>query len=353
MAPSPAITAADIDDLVTGVTLLGSGGGGDARTLGRLLRRRLGESEQLLHPAAELIGHTVVPVGVVGATSVFLEKLPSGGELAGAVAAVSRWTATTVSAVMPLEAGGLNGIAALVGAVQLGLPLLDVDLMGRALPRLDQLSWSTQGLPLVPCALCEPSGQIVLIDGATAEDLERTVRAFLAQSGGWAAVALRPVTVVDASLSGIHGSLERALQLGRAHASLPERPEAQTLEAALGGHVVGSGRVQSITRHRRDPTKSAIHVEDLDQPATVRVEAQNEYLIGFRDGRQVAGTPDLICLLDRRTSLPIAVDQLRVADDVTVISLPGPAWWRTDGRERFVGPGAFGLAGDRPLETAP
>ena len=351
MPPAPAVTAADIQDLIIGVTLLGSGGGGDARTLGRLLRRSLGESVQRLHRSSELADHTVVPIGVVGATSVFLEKLPSGRELAGAVAAVSRWTGTAVSAVMPLEAGGLNGIAAIVGAVQLGLPLLDVDLMGRALPRLDQLSWSIEGHPLAPCALCEPGGQTVVIDRASASDLERTTRAFLSQSGGWAAIALRPVPVTSAAHNGIHGSLARALKLGSAHGSLPERPSAHALEETLGGRVLGSGRVRSITRHRGDPTKSAIHVEDRDRAATVRVEAQNEYLLGFRDGQLLASTPDLICLLDRRTCLPIAVDQLRVADDVTVISLPGPAWWQVESRGRFVGPEAFGLGSDRALEV--
>lgn len=339
----PAVTAADIDELVVGVTLLGSGGGGDAGNFAQLLRRRLGAGSRRLHRPGQLTDHTVVPVGVVGATSVFLEKLPGGHELTGAVEAISRWVDAAVTAVMPLEAGGLNGIAALVAAVELDLPLLDVDLMGRALPRLDQVSWATKGMPIAPCGVSEPGGQVLVVDGATPSDLERTVRSFLVHAGGWAALALRPVPVSMAVPNAIPGSLARALELGRAHATLPEAPDPEEIENALNGRVLGAGRIQQIARNQADATRSTIHLQDTTSGSVVRIEAQNEYLLVLVDGRPAASTPDLVCLLDRRTALPIAVDRLRSADDVLVLTLPGPTWWHDNDGERFVGPTSFGI----------
>jgi DUF917 family protein len=341
---SPALTAADVDALVVGVSLLGSGGGGDAMTFARVLRHRLGAGTLQLHSPPELPAGTVVPVGVVGATSVFLEKLPGGRELTGAVRAVSRWTRQEATAVMPLEAGGLNGVAGLVAALELDVPFLDADLMGRALPRLDQLTWSAQGMPLVPAALCEPGGQVVVVDGATPTELERTARAFLAQCGGWAAIALRPVPVPVAARDAVRGSLARALCLGRAHAKLPERAPAKVVASALDGDVLGVGRVRQIARlHQPLPTGSSIHVDCSDTGAVLRIEAQNEYLLALVDGRAVASTPDLLCVLDRRTCLPIAVDRLRTGDEVMVLVLSGPSWWQEHHRLRHVGPAAFGL----------
>ena len=348
----PALTAADVDALVIGVSLLGSGGGGDAVTFARVLRHRLGAGTLRLHSAPELAGGTVVPVGVVGATSVFLEKLPGGHELTGAVRAVCRWTGSDATAVMPLEAGGLNGVAALVAALELDLPFLDADLMGRALPRLDQLTWSAQGAPLVPAALCEPGGQVVVIDGATPSALERTARAFLSQSGGWAAIALRPVPVPVATENAVIGSLARALGLGRGHARLPEGASAAAVAAALGGDVVGVGRVRQIARlHHPLPTGSSIHVDNSDTGEVLRIEAQNEYLLAFLDGRAVASTPDLVCVLDRRSRLPISVDLLRTGDEVMVLVLPGPSWWQQHHRLRHVDPTAFGLDHDPVLRV--
>jgi DUF917 family protein len=341
--PSSAFTAADVDALVVGVSLLGSGGGGDAVTFARVLRHRLGAGELRLHSPPELAADTVVPVGVVGATSVFLEKLPGGHELTGAVRAVSRWTGVDATAVMPLEAGGLNGVAGLVAALELDVPFLDADLMGRALPRLDQLTWSAHGVPLVPAALCEPGGQVVVIDGATPSELERTARAFLAQSGGWAAIALRPVPVPVATESAVTGSLARALRLGRGHAGLPEGTAAKAVAAALGGDVLGVGRVRQIARLHHPLPGSSIHVDSSDTGEVLRMEAQNEYLLAFVDGRAVASTPDLLCVLDRRTCLPIAVDLLRTGDEVMVLALPGPSWWQEHHLLRHVDPTAFGL----------
>ncbi|HWD81067.1 MAG TPA: hypothetical protein VG497_19370, partial [Kribbella sp.] len=50
------------------------------------------------------------------------------------------------------------------------------------------------------------------------------------------------------------------------------------------------------------------------------------------------------CVLDRRTLQPIAVDTVRTGDEVVVLALPGPTWWRRSDRINHVAPEAFGLA---------
>ena len=87
-----------------------------------------------------------------------------------------------------------------------------------------------------------------------------------------------------------------------------------------------------------------------DAGAVLRLEAENEYLLALVDGLPVASCPDLLCVLDRRTAAPIAVDSLRVGDDVSVVVLPGPPWWRADPhRLAHVAPRAFGLDCDPVL----
>jgi DUF917 family protein len=342
----PALTAQDIDALVVGVELLGSGGGGDPATFGRVLRRRLGDGRIDLHAPTDLAERIVVPVGVVGSISVFLEKLPSGDELAGAVNAVCRWAGIQASAVMSIEAGGLNGITGLVASLDVGLPFLDADLMGRAFPRLDQFSWAVEGLPLTPCALYEPGGQIVVFDSASPSGLERAVRAFLSQTGGWAALALPPLPVPTAVSAALTGSVSRALGLGRAHARLGETPSAGAVETALGGRVLADGRVTEVSRHPNTGAfgRGSATVIDTRSGAVVRIETENEYLLALVDGRPEVSTPDLLCLLDRRTARPLAVDRVRTGDEVLVIALPGPSWWwQTEKRLAAVGPSAFGL----------
>lgn len=343
--------AGDVDHLVVGVSLLGSGGGGDAVTFGRVLRRRLGDGELRLHAPDDVPGAVVVPVGVVGATSVFTEKLPGGAEFSGAIAAVIRWTGSTATAVMGLESGGLNGITALVAALDLELPFVDADLMGRALPRLDQLTWAVRGLPVTPCALREPSGQVVLVDAAEAVTLERTARAFLAEAGGWAALALPPVDVRAGTAEAVVGSIARALALGRAHATLPAAPPPALVEEVLGGQVLATGRVLEVARYGAAGTfgRGSVTVVDELVGTVVRLEAENEFLLAIADGVPVASCPELLCLLDRRTAVPLGVEGVRVGDEVIVIALPGPAWWRQADVLAHVAPAAFGLNCDPVL----
>jgi uncharacterized protein len=347
------LAAADVDAFVVGLTLLGSGGGGDPLPFRQVLRSTLTAGEVQLHDPADLGDAPVVAVGMVGATRVFAEKLPSGQEITRAVRALARWTGIAPAALMPYEAAGLNGVLAVTAAGQLGLPLVDADLMGRALPRLDQLTRAVAGGPLTPYAMAEPSGQVVLVDDADPIALERVARTVVAQGGGWAGAALAPVPARLATTDACTGTLARALRLGRAHAGLA-RPAPDEVALALGGRVLAAGRTVEIARHPSASFgRAGVTIVD-DGGAVLRVEAENEYLLAILDGEPVASCPDLLCLLDRRTAAPIAVDGLRLGDDVLAVALPGPPWWRAaPERLRHVDPRAFGLDCDAVLLPDP
>ncbi|MCO1655116.1 DUF917 domain-containing protein [Pseudonocardia sp. S2-4] len=338
--------ADDVDALVVGLSLLGSGGGGDAGVFATTLRRALGEGSIVLHPPAELGEASVVAVGMLGGTRMLTERLPSGQEIVGAVRALARWTGAEPEAVMALEAAGVNGVLAVAAAAELRLPLVDADLMGRALPRADQTTRAVAGGSLAPFAMAESGGRTVLLDRIDPVTLERVARAFIAQSGGWAGCAFAPTPASVVCEDACLGSLARALDLGRAHADAPPARIAE----ALGGRALGAGRAVEIARNA-SATFGRAGITVLDDTGPVlRLEAENEYLLALLDGEPVASCPDLLCVLDRRTGAPIAVDALRVGDDVTVVVLPGPRWWR-ERPERLVhvGPRAFGLDCDPVL----
>jgi len=362
--------AADVDAFIVGLTLLGSGGGGEAEAYRHTLRAALGEGGIELGDPAEFGDAPVVAIGMLGGTRMLTEKLPGGQEIHRAVAALTRWTGVAPAAVMALEAAGLNGTLAAASAAQLGLPLLDADLMGRAMPRMDHTSRAVAGGPVTPFAMSEPSGQTLLVDAATPYGLERIARAFVAQSGGWAGTAMAPMPASEVVTDACLGSLGRALRLGRAHRELPSKSAPERVAAALGGQLLGVGRAADISRQPSTPFgRASITVLSGSDTGSdtrggtrggtgsgpvLRLEAENEYLLVLRDGVPVASCPDLICALDRRTATPIAVDSLRPGDDLIVVVLPGPPWWRASPeRLRHVDPRAFGLGCDAVLLPEP
>ncbi|MGI3783047.1 MAG: DUF917 family protein, partial [Janthinobacterium lividum] len=99
----------DVDAFLLGATLLGSGGGGDAGVWSHQVRASLptaGMELLSLDDARDRGLGRVAVVGMVGATSVLVEKLPHGGEIAQAVGASRRWNGLAVDALMPVEAAG-------------------------------------------------------------------------------------------------------------------------------------------------------------------------------------------------------------------------------------------------------
>lgn len=335
----------DIGHLSVGAALLGSGGGGAPDVFVSVLARRLGDRTVHLLAPDELAGATTVPVGMVGGTSVLVEKLPGGDEFARAVEAVCRWSGDPAQSVMGIEIGGMNALTGLLAAVDLNLPYLDADLMGRALPRMDQLTWAAAGLPVHPMALCQANGQTLLIEHGGPEQMERAVRTFVAMLGGWAAAAVRPTEARVAAANANVGGVGRALALGRAHAELPDKPLPERVAEALGGTMLGAGRIRHVDRssHTTGFGRGWFTFVDETGGAVLRVEAENELLLVLADGEVVATCPDLICVLQARTATPLAADQVQVGDDVLLVTLPGPLWWMDPTRIQVVSPRAFGL----------
>lgn len=344
-SPPRALRRKDIGQLAVGAALLGSGGGGEPSVFVSMLQRRLGDREVPLLTADDLTGSTTVPVGLVGGTSVLAEKLPSGTELGRAVEAVCRWAGESAGSVMGIEAGGMNALSGLVAALDLGLPYLDADLMGRALPRLDQFTWAVANVPMTPMALCQANGQVLLVEDGSPDELERTVRTIVSILGGWATAALCPTEVSVAAAAANLGGVARALTLGSAHSRLPAKPTQTQVGEALGGRVLGAGRIRDVDRqsHPSGFGRGGITLVDETQGTVLRVESENELLLAMADGEVVATCPDILCLLQARTALPLSVDRVQVGDDVMLLTLPGPEWWLAPERLPAVSPRAFGL----------
>lgn len=337
----------DLDHFILGAAVLGSGGGGDAE----LYRHQLSESLpangiELIPLAAAVAGgvRTVAAVGMIGATSMMLEKLPSGGEIAESIGAAERWTGVRVDAVMPVECAGVNATLPVAAAADLGLPLIDADLTGRALPRFDQLSVvATRPELLRSATVAQPGGQLLVIDRCTPFELERTIRSYVAHSGGWAGATFGPLAAADLGGVCCEGTLGRAVDLGRRFAAAGADGFDAAL-AELGGVLLAAGRVIDVVRAAGAQfSRTSFAIADRGGPV-LRVEAEFEYLAAVVDGVPVVSTPELICVLDRRTRTPIAVDRLRLGDNVQAVALPGPSWWIADERRlAAVGPRAFGV----------
>lgn len=334
-----------LDALSRGFSLLGSGGGG-APTLVQLMAARSPIWPLDLHAVEDLDPSTpCATVAFAGSTYLLSERIPPATAFDPLLAAAERWTGVRAEAVCALEGGGMNGLAPFLVADRLAV--VDADCMGRALPRLDQVSLLVDGIPGV-VTVCDTGRGVAVVDTTRAADVESQVRAAVVQAGGSGAVLMAGFTVGDLREHGVTGTTTRALALGERMAEAADEDVA-SLAQALGGRLLGSGRVSWVEPSPADPFVSAVQVEG-DDGSLLRLVARSELLAVVRDGETVASAPEIVVALDTLSRDILQVDGVTVARHVTVLALPAPGWWtERDDRLAWVTPSAFGLDG---LEAA-
>jgi uncharacterized protein len=76
--------------------------------------------------------------------------------------------------------------------------------------------------------------------------------------------------------------------------------------------------------------------------AAMDLDFQNEWIIARLDGKPIAMSPDLICVLDSVSGEAVGTETIRYGQRVTVIALPPPPVFLTPKGLQHVGPRAFG-----------
>jgi DUF917 family protein len=345
-----------LEDLAVGATVLGAGGGGDPY-LGKLMARqaigahgpvRLIQVEDL--PEEGL----VLPVAMMGAPTVLVEKVPNGAELKRVVDAVETRLGQRAVALMSAEAGGINSTIPIVAAAELGLPLLDADGMGRAFPEIPMCSMSVRGISATPMALSDEKGNLELIETVDNAWTERLSRTATVAMGGSSIIALYHMTTRQAASSVIAGTMSRAIEIGERVRTARERgldPLGALLETT-SGRLLFRGKVADVLRRTVEGfARGTAKIEGSheDSGHSLELEFQNEHLVALRDGEPLATVPDLISVLDADTRTPITTEGISYGQRVEVVGMPCAPIWREPEALEIVGPGYFGY----PFEYSP
>src|SRR3546814_11158303 len=89
-----------------------------------------------------------------------------------------------ISAVLPIEIGGGNGLAPLIAAAELGVPVVDCDGMGRAFPESQMTIFNIRGLKACPSVLTASCGALTVIETDDNLTHERIARSLSVALGG-------------------------------------------------------------------------------------------------------------------------------------------------------------------------
>lgn len=340
----------DMEAIAIGGAFLGTGGGGDPY-IGKLMAQSvMAERGPVTVISADDVNDDwlCLPVCMMGAPTVMVEKLPNGTEADAALEKLQAFLGRKADALICIEAGGLNSTIPFAVAAAAGLPLIDGDGMGRAFPELQMVSFTMQGVSATPLVLADDKGNSSIINAVSNQWTERLARCQTVEMGGAALVALYPMSGEQVKRGLLRNTLSLIKEIGeiiglerKAH-----RNPASALIKRLDGKWLFSGRVIDIDRRTVGGFargRATLRGIEKDAGRTFTLDFQNEFLVARDEvGRPLAMTPDLICTLDADGGLPVTTEQLRYGLALTAVGLPCHAQWRTGAGLALVGPGYFG-----------
>lgn len=282
----------------------------------------------------------VVSIGFVNNGLSLSELRPVGDEFLTAIDLVAEAMGREVAGLIPLAAGNTNAVLPFLVGMQSGLPVIDADPMGRIFPLVSQTVFALAGLPIGPIAAVSALGESALLRVEEPARGERLLRSLAGEFGGWAATATYPMSAGTLARSGILGSLQNLIDIGRVLES-PRSTELKhaDLRRSCGVRQIVRARVSEDTwlarpwAPSRVGTPASVVLVEETRGQIVQLEVQSEILMMLSDGAVRAVSPDIITLLHPEDCSVASLDDLWTGNVIDICVLPAARpWYTPEGR---------------------
>jgi len=352
----------DIEDLVVGTTILGTGGGGSPQTGRSVLESDLRAGKKLQVVRIDEIQKDALVVSPYHVGSIApgvksIKKTVVAEPFTVAMRLIESQLQRKVAATVASEIGGGNTAAALHVAANLSIPMVDGDLMGRAGPELHQSTAHVFNVPVAPAAIVSESGNSILIEKyADIDDYEALARYVSVLAGAYAAVIDTPMTQQVAMNTVVKNTISKAITVGRSvrTANATSKDPVDSVREALEGWLLFRG---TVSKYEWKNEKGFLFGEvtlrgtSESQRHELRSWIKNEHIFAWEDGKPALMPPDLMMLLDRK-GYAITNDNLKPGLEASVVAAKAPEVWRSENGLKLFGPRHFGFNYDyAPVET--
>jgi len=359
-----------INDFVTGLAFLGTGGGAgkieDAlEMLGPVLKS--GKGITLVSP--DELPDDVWTCAIASWGGRDPDTPPAPAELAQyglvkeeytlaermveAAKELAAFRGVTLGAVVSMELGASATMGTLLTGMALGIPTVDSDYVGRAIPEAGQSKMDLAGFLPMPMAMVDRWGNISLVKSAVSALMgDRLARQIsVAAYGKGVGGASYLAQIRDARKGFVRGSLLKAVEVGLAlregvGTSEPLAP----LGRLTGGKVLFTG--EAAATEWDDPEayvfrRFTYRIRGTGRHAgqSCRVWVKNEHHVVWRDETVVGTSPDILMLTDTETNRPLSTrGDVTPGRKVAVFGMKAlDPVWHTPAGLALLGPRHFGF----------
>ena len=361
----------EIQDFVRGCTFMGTGGGGDPETGVAWLEAARDEGIEIgwvapseipddVWTACPFLMGSIAPLTDEAKRrmqDLDLTNEPYKSIQAESIRLLEKHMDVKVGALVAIELGGSNTAGAIAAAGRLGIPAVDGDYTGRAIPEIPQTTPYLNDLPLWPISSVDKYGNLCVIQESVGYEMAGRMGKFLAASSfGLAGQAGFLFKGSDMKRAVISGTLSDCLHIGR---SIRESREAgrnpiHELVDRLNGWLLFEGEVSKKGWEDKEGYYWGTHTisgEGEFSGSEFKIWFKNENHVSWLDGRTYVTSPDMLNVVNRETGEPYANSQIEEGQQVAVIGLRAVEQFRSPRGIDILGPRHFGFDIDyTPIE---
>lgn len=331
------LTRKDIDPLLEGLAILGTGGGGNPEWGRMIMENDLnrGRSWRIVPLEAVPDDWTIVCGGIMGSVKALeeigfdkvLEKWEASFPLVEVTRYMEKLLGRRIDAMVPFEAGGLNTPIVLTLGSRMEIAAIDADGSGRSAPETQMTSWHGHGVEITPMPLADSMGNIVVVSKASQPTYVDEVGRFVVTKGGYlGANNHHPMTGVQLKRTSVPGTFSKSLELGQAvqAARRSGGDPIDTVVETLGARRLIHGRIEAMREEERMGfyfTTVELNGLGSDAGHRARLVIKNEAMACFLDDQPVTLFPDPIYLLEPGTGRGFMSVELRQGMEVHVLGV--------------------------------
>lgn len=345
----------EVEYLIEGALILGTGGGGDPEEGRELLLNDLKEGRTISIIDPEELEEEDLTICAYAAGSIAPSEeeeteFPKIKEnpVVKAVTVLEEYFDNPARAILPVEIGAGNTANALHIASKKGIPAIDGDLDGRSLPEIVHSTYNFMGIPITPLSIVDVFGNSLIVNNIVNDGYVDEIARPLSEKAGMVGVADHPVKADTMRKCVVSNSVSKAIKIGKSLLNARDKgedPIKAVLEAS-NGYLLFRGTVKSKDWEDRGGYmygETLIQGEDGFAGNELKIWFKNENLMAWKDGKAIAMAPDLISVLNAETGRGITNTSLKKGQEVVVLGMKGPEIWRTEKARKFLSPQYFGF----------
>ena len=362
-------TRIDVEDLTTGCSFFGTGGGGSKQLGLDMLYPHVdaGKTIEIVDvntvkdddwvACAYYSGTIAPPTPEIEAARTRFPWDHFEKELALGLATLEDHMGVKFSAVAPFELGGVNTPAPIDAAFKHGIPCVDGDYSGRAVPEICQNTVCIKGFSMAPMALIDWFGNKSVITHVINYEMgERISKALSQVAWGRVGNVAFPLKGKDFHKAIIPNTLTKSYDVGKMIRQCRESGEdpASKIVEKVGGWILFRGEVVGRTWENKEGYmwgETEIEGSGIKPGHKFKVWFKNENHMTWLDGKPWVMSPDIIEIIDAKTGEPITNTNIKIGDKVSVIGMASESVFRCNEGLGVLGPRHFGFDLDyRPME---